>query len=195
MLNLKGSTITIDALGCQSDILESIIDKGGDYVVALKNNHKKLYKEVQELFSSIDNDQSDIKISEHTTNDKAHARTEKRVCRAINVDDCEEHFNNLEKFSSVKTIIEVESTRIVNNNETICKRYYISSLILTAEKALEIIRSHWCIENKLHWILDVTFKEDESRIRKGNAPENLATVIKLAYNILSKYNASKNFNG
>ena len=186
MLNLKDATVTIDALGCQSDILQSIVDKGGDYVVALKNNHKKLYKGVKDVFEAMETGKLKVKISEHTSSESGHGRSEKRACRTINIDKCKEYFTDLQKWPSIKTIVEIESTRTINDKTTTCKRYYVSSSELAAQEALVTIRKHWSIENKLHWMLDIAFREDESRVRKGNAPQNLASAVKVAFNVLSK---------
>ena len=178
MLSLKECIITIDAMGTQREIASKIIEKKADYVLALKGNQGSLYDDVKTYFLD-----PEYAFQEFESVDSNHGRIEKRKIRVIkNID----YLNEKHKWASLKSIIQIESertfkkTRIVEQE----KRYYISSLNTDPQMILKAIRDHWSIENTLHWSLDVTFKEDDSRVRKDHGPENLSIIRKTCFNLL-----------
>lgn len=182
MLELSGAIITIDAMGCQKKIASKIIDKNADYVLALKRNHAELHDEVKALFQIADKREfKDMPHDSHTTIGKGHGRIETRICTTLSA---EEWLPDLKEWSALKTLVRIESTRELADSTQSMVRYYLSSLPMEAEQMLHAVRSHWGIENSLHWVLDMNFREDESRIRKGNAAENLAIIRKIVLNMI-----------
>ena len=190
LLDISGCIITIDAMGTQKKIAETIIKEGGDYVLALKKNHKALYADTVAFFEETDCRQSEEKtLDQHETTDGDHGRIEIRKY-AITSDI--DWLQGRENWAGLKSIGMVESTREINGEVSIEKRYYISSLDSDAKKFGHSVRSHWGIENKVHWVLDIGFREDESRIRKGYAPENFAVLRHIALNLIRN---NKSFKG
>ena len=177
-LDVKGHIITIDAMGCQFKIANQIIKKGGDYIFSLKGNQSSLSEDVTTHF---DAENSANNISSHVDCDKGHGRVETRECWVV--DDIEWLRKRHPKWTTIRSIIKIHSIR---ESKKISKevRYYVSSLEDTPEKILKSIRSHWAIENSLHWVLDMSFNEDYSRIRKGNAPYAMAIIRHVALNLL-----------
>jgi len=187
LLELKGCIVTIDAMGCQTAIADSIVKQGADYVLALKGNQGDLSREVKQLF----NYEGKTSLKEQTVEevDSGHGRNELRRCRQIEITP--KWLPLGKRWSKLKTIIEITSIREIGERRTTEQRYYISSLALDASKAADAVRSHWAVENKLHWVLDVTFKEDESRIRRGHGAEVMSTLRRLTLNLLKKNTTSK----
>ena len=174
-LDIKGQTVTIDAMGCQKDIAQAIVDGGGNYVLAVKDNHPTLHEHIQTAFKITPT------TSVHTTEEKNHGRIEKRTCSVItNLRFMDEAVN----WAALCCIICIASTRIIKDQVTTETRYYISSQKQNASFFLNAIRSHWGIENSLHWVLDVVFREDYCRKRKDNAAENFNIIRKMALNII-----------
>jgi predicted transposase YbfD/YdcC len=177
-LDVAGHIITIDAMGCQYEIADKIIKKAGDYILSLKGNQGTLSEDVKLYFD----DKASTKTSTHTDADKGHGRIEIRECVVINdvawLRDLHPHWQ------TIKSIIKIDSSRDLNGKISKESRYYISSLNVTAEKILHAIRSHWAIENSLHWVLDMSFNEDASRIRKKNAPHVMAIIRHVVLNLL-----------
>lgn len=185
LLDLKNCIITIDAMGCQTDIADKIIEKKADYVLAVKGNQPKLLEEIEDEFRFA----KDILYSE--TLDLDHGRIETRKCSVIS--DFQ-HIESQSKWKSLKSIIRIESTREFKNSNKETEqfvRYYISSSEGNSEFFQRLIRSHWSIENKLHWTLDVSFSEDMSRKRTQNAAQNFSLITKIALNILKNDKSSK----
>jgi len=191
MLLIEGAVVTIDAMGCQKDIAKKIIKKDADYILALKGNQKNLHKEVVDLFEKIKTPefahytyQQDIQIG------KDHGRIEKREC--ITITNLGWLFE-IHQWEGVRSIAKVTATvqHLASRKETVEERYYISSLSGNAAFINRAIRKHWYIENKLHWILDVIFKEDYCRVRTGNGAENLTTIRKIAFNTIKQDNTVK----
>lgn len=185
ILTLKGCIVTIDAMGCQQEIAAKIIDCDADYVLAVKKNQKKLYQDIQDEFRFGKNVQVDL------SQDLGHGRIETRKCSVITDFEFIEDTN---KWTELKTVIKIESTREFKNSDKpteTATRYYISSLIANPEDFQKIIRSHWHIENKLHWSLDVAFSEDASRKRIGNAAQNFSVLMKIALNLLKNEKSEK----
>lgn len=185
LLEIENCIITIDAMGCQTDIADKIIEKKADYVLAVKGNQPKLLEEIEDEFRFA----KDIRHSE--TMDLDHGRIETRKCSVINEF---QHVEKQGKWKKLKTIIRIESIREFKNSTKETERftrYYISSSDGDAAFFQQVIRSHWSIENKLHWTLDVAFSEDMSRKRIENAAQNFSLITKIALNILKNDNSSK----
>jgi len=183
LLDIRGATITVDAMGCQRAIAEKVIDQGGDYIMGLKGNQEVAHKEVQEYFADASaKDFKDVPHTFHETVDGSdHGRVEVRRLWASQELDW---FADLSKWKGLRSIIMIESERTVGSAGTsVERRYYWSSHIVDAQTFAEMIRGHWGIENCLHWCLDVGFREDESRIRTDHGPENIALLRKIAMNL------------
>lgn len=184
MLEIEGAVVTIDAMGCQRNIAAKIIEKKADYILALKGNQGTLCKDV-EVFAE---EQKALKfkdttISSHETVDADHGRIETRNYTVIHdVGWLQERH----KWPGLKGVVIVESQREIDgkiSNET---RFYITSLVLLANMIGPMIRAHWAIENSLHWVMDMVFRDDECRVRTDNAPANFATCRHIAYNLTRK---------
>jgi len=187
LLWLEGCIVTIDAMGTQKNIAAKIIEKKADYILALKENHTTFYEEVQTLFSDQetldDFSMQGKRLEESTALDKGHGRLETRRCVVIEaVDWYREHW----QWEGLRSLVMIESTRTDGDAPaTVQKRYYLSSLPAQSQLINEAIRSHWGVES-MHWILDMTFREDESRVRLGHAPKTLSMARKFALNLLRK---------
>jgi predicted transposase YbfD/YdcC len=182
LLAIKGSIITMDAMGTQKSIAKLIIDKDGNYVLALKGNHGNLLDQVKDHFEiEKKNEFNALKHDKHIEYDKGHGRVERRECI---VTDAINWIEGIKDWSGIKSIAMAQSTRSIGDKETIEIRYYISSLPANAHLIARAIRAHWSIENSLHWTLDVTLNEDSSRIRVRNAPENIAIIRRIGLNLL-----------
>ena len=186
MLEIAGSVITIDAMGCQKNITSLIIKKKGDYILALKGNQKLLYEAVKEWFEVAQKvDYLGRDYNYHEQVEAGHHRVEKRQVWTVDVSELPP-LHNQALWSGLKTVVMIVSERRLWNKTTTESRFYLSSLSSNAETIAGAIRSHWGIENSLHWALDVTFCEDKSRIRKQNSPENFALLRRLAINLLKQ---------
>lgn len=168
-------------MGCQIDIASKIIEKGGDYLLAVKQNQKTLYEDVESAFLVYNTNEKTI----FTTEEINGSRVEKRTCKIMT--DLS-HITRVEDWKNLKTILKIETETYHKSKqlETKNERYYISSQANTPEKFLKNTRNHWLIENKLHWGLDVIFKEDESRKRNNNVAENFSIILKLVLKLLQE---------
>lgn len=185
VLSLENSIVTIDAMGCQAAIAEKIIEKQADYVLAVKNNQEQLFENIADEF------RFSKKIESFEDIDLGHGRIETRKCSVITNF---EHIENQDKWRCLQSIIRIESIREFKNSDKPNEqavRYYISSLKISAKEFEHIIRSHWSIENKLHWTLDVAFLEDQSRKRDTNAAQNFSVLTKIALNLLKNEKTAK----
>jgi predicted transposase YbfD/YdcC len=194
LLALSGCIVTIDAMGCQTEIAQKIIQQDADYVLALKKNQGNLYEDTAELFVyGAETQFRHMNCHYHTTTNKGHGRVEIRECWAVSdLQDFDYHFRTNADWEGLRTVIKVVSERRVGDKEPeIETRFFISSLPNDAVTLLDAIRSHWGIENSLHWSLDVTFREDESRIRKDYGPQNFAVLRHIALNLLRREKTSK----
>jgi len=190
LLDISGCIITIDAMGTQKKIAETIIKNDGDYVLAVKENHKTLYDDTVLFFKEMESMKSEgFTFDEHKTVDGGHGRIETR--KYVMTSDIG-WLQDKEKWAGLKSLGMVESTREIKGECSHEKRYYISSIECDAKKFGNAVRSHWGIENSVHWVLDIAFREDESRIRKGSAPENFAAIRHIALNLLRN---NKTFKG
>ena len=182
MLAIEGAIVSIDAMGCQRDIAAKIVDRKADYVLALKGNQGSLREDV-ELFAAEQkaNDFKDTKVSHHQTVDGEHGRIETRTYTAFHdIAWLQERHD----WPGLKGIVMVESTREIADKIEHETRFYITSLVWLAHQLGPVIRSHWAIENSLHWVMDMTFRDDECRIRTHHAPANFATIRHMAHNLL-----------
>lgn len=178
MLDIENSIITLDAMGCQSDIAKQIIHQKAEYILALKGNHSGMQSELEAWWhKSVREGLSEENHSTHTEIDTGHGRIETRVCQQLLID--KKWLDKAYQWSGLNSIIQVTSQvhEKMTGNETIETRWYISSLDLNAKQALNAVRSHWQVES-MHWMLDMTFREDESRIRKKQGP--------LVFNVMRK---------
>jgi predicted transposase YbfD/YdcC len=183
MLDLRGATVTVDAMGCQRAIASMVVERGGDYVMGLKGNQETAHKEVEQFFTDASaNDFRDVEHTFHETTDGSeHGRLE---VRRVWVSQALDWFQDLPKWKGLRSLIMIERERTVGSEPTTVERqYYWSSHAKDAEFLGAMIRGHWSIENSLHWCLDVAFREDESRIRADHGPENVALLRKIAMNL------------
>jgi predicted transposase YbfD/YdcC len=188
-LSLRGCIVSIDAMGTQTAIVETIRDKGADYLLPVKANQPTLHADIIGSVTKAESKQwRGIKHTTHRTADADHGRVETRTCWAMPLPKVlGEH---IERWKDLRTIAMIEATREINSVVSTERRYYISSLPPDASVILSTARSHWSIENKLHWRLDVQMREDECRIR-GNDAENIAVLRRIAFNQLQRENSSK----
>jgi predicted transposase YbfD/YdcC len=189
VLDLEGAIVSIDAMGCQTEIAAQIVAQQGDYVLALKGNQGNIHQDVQQLFDHAQ--QQNFRGIEHDfyqTQEQGHGRQEHRRYWVMGNT---EYLLGAENWAKLTTIGCVESQRQVGDKITCEKRYYLLSLPLDATAFATAVRGHWGIENQLHWILDVGFREDQSRATKGYSAENLAVIRHLAVNLLSQEKSAK----
>ncbi|MFW6202676.1 MAG: ISAs1 family transposase [Marinilabilia sp.] len=183
-LTLHGCTVTIDAMGCQTAIAEKIREKGADYILAVKGNQGALEEGIKDTV------RFNNPIDTSTNVDAGHGRIETRICNVYHLSD---HMENIERWKDLKYIIEIQAERVIKSTGQITKekRYYITNKGAKAKNFNKDIRSHWSIENNLHWVLDVTFGEDASRKRQKFAAQNFNTINKIALTLLANENTLK----
>ena len=182
LLELKGCIISIDAMGCQTKIARQIRKQEADYVLALKANQKQLHEDISLFLSdAIDNNRQAHITDYNESFNKEHGRIETGRCY---VSDQLDWLDNKEKRADLKTIVMIESIREIADKVSMERRYYITSMEPDAERINQSIRSHWSIENQLHWVMDVTMGEDDSRVRKDNAPENMSMIKHITLNMI-----------
>jgi predicted transposase YbfD/YdcC len=190
ILDLAGCIVTIDAMGCQREIIKKIVEKDADYVIAVKKNQPTLYEQVKQLFKqAIETQGKDLNMS--TFNSRELNRGREEIRNYLMITDVAGQIDPLQKWTNLTSIGMVESVRVVDKKTSVETRYFISSLENDAQKLAEAIRGHWSIENSLHWVLDVAFQEDNSRIRKNNAPANFVVLRHIAVNIISQNKSRK----
>jgi predicted transposase YbfD/YdcC len=191
VLNVADCVVTIDAMGCQKAIAQTIVEQNADYVLAVKGNQGQLYQDVADWFAHAQQVAfQGLSSSFAETTSKVSGRVEKRRCWAIDDPLAFDYIRHYEGWTGLQTIIMVQRERCVADVTQPEIAYYISSLPADAKHLLTCIRDHWSIENTLHWTLDVVFREDESRVRLGDGPQNFALLRTLALNIL-KHDRSK----
>jgi predicted transposase YbfD/YdcC len=184
LLSLEGCIVTADALHCRADTAQAILDAGGDYALALKANHPTLLAQAQALIEAAD-------LADEATSGptKAHDRIEARTARVVAAAE-EMDFPKLAAVARVETRL-----KDVGGAELVIVRWFLLSTKLSAKRMLEVARTHWTIENQLHWVLDVAFGEDAARSRKDNAPQNIALLRKLALNTLRQHPSKGSIKG
>ncbi len=187
ILSLSGCTVTIDAMGCQTEIAEAIVASGADYVLAAKRNQPTLYDGIQKFFDEqLETDFAKVKVSRHMTEEHGHGREESRhylVCAVPELPDAQ-------RWTKLKAIGVAISDTLRDGKNQCQVRYYILSKKLSARRFAAAVRGHWGIENSLHWQLDVTFGEDQCRVRQGHADANLSLLRRTALSLL-KNNQSR----
>jgi len=183
LLDLKGATVTIDAMGCQKEIAANIVHKEGDYVLALKGNHEHLFHAVVDEFAQAAEADFDVPgLRRHVTVETSHGRKERReylVMPALR------HLPGFADWAKLTTLGMVLRTTEVDGKQTGEISYFLSSRPPKVKEFAKVVRGHWSIESQLHWVLDVTFTEDASRIRQRHAPQTSAVLRRLAVSILS----------
>jgi len=200
VLELRGCIVTIDAMGCQKKIAKEIIEADADYVLALKGNQETVHQEVKSFLDATLEQKKSARpkgaavpravcgLQEFQTVEKDHGRIE---TRRYYQSESLEWFADRHKWEGLRTVGMVESIREVDGQATVERRYYLSSLKLEVETFARAVRGHWSVENKLHWVMDVCMGEDRSRARAGHAAENLATLRRLALNLLKREKTKK----
>lgn len=182
-LSVKGHIVTLDAMGCQKNTASKIVKKGGDYVLCVKKNQPGLYADLKEFFDDC-GDFNNVEYDYFESLEKGHGRIEERKCWAV---EGESKWLGIDKeWGKVRTLAMIRRKRTIRAKCSEEISYYISSLEGNAGKIAEAARSHWGIENSLHWVLDVTMNEDMNRIRKDNAPENLAVIRRIAVSMVNQ---------
>ena len=196
VLELEGCIVTMDAMGCQKDIAADIIDKNAHYVLALKGNHATIHEEVREFFTDAVSPcatKCADTVEEGTmdffqTIEKGHGRVEiRRYWQSTDIDWCEDKA----LWKGLNSIGMVESIRNVKGKSSIERRFFLSSLPLDVQRFGKAVRDHWGVENSLHWSLDVTFREDDSRARTMNSNQNVATLRRIALNLIKQDRSKK----
>jgi predicted transposase YbfD/YdcC len=184
LLDLKGSVVTVDAMGCQKEFAKQIVEQGADYVFSLKGNQGNLHKEVELLFQDAKrNDFKDLPHDSFTTVDGEHGRIETRLYTTV---ADVEWFEEKNKWAKLTSFGMVDSEREIAGHITVETRYFVASLPSDAKRFAAVARGHWAVENSLHWCLDIAFREDDSRVRSGYAAANLATIRRLALNLIKQ---------
>jgi|WetSurMetagenome_2_1015567.scaffolds.fasta_scaffold227307_1 predicted transposase YbfD/YdcC len=190
-VEVVGCTVTIDAMGCHPEIAAKITQREGDYVLALKENQGHLYEDVVHLFDDLKASQDKAYAFDYVkTVNKGHGRIEIRECWTISDAQVLQHLRGFANWSNLVTVSKICSERRIGDERSIEERYHLAS-IQGAERVLTSVRSHWGIENELHWTLDLAFDEDHCRLRKDHGPENFALLRHLAMNLLKQEKTCK----
>lgn len=189
LMDIRGSVITADALNCQKEIAEQIVDQGGDYVLALKGNQQDLYEDVKLYFETCLSEGFDGRYSATEEEDYGHGRSQTRRYCSVRAEHLD-WLRHKEEWKGLRSIACVESTRRTRDNETVERRYFLTSLE-SITRIARSIRCHWNVENKLHWVMDVDFDEDACRVRKDHGPENFAILRQIAHNLLKQESSQK----
>lgn len=193
-MQVQGATITIDAMGCQHAVVDKIIERRANYIIAVKDNQPSLAQSIENLFDANQSGQLAQALESDASLDKGHGRLETRRCTVAH--DLQALGEHAQAWQGLRCVARIECTReIVNGkNKGQCsteRRYYISSLPLSAKEFNLAVRAHWAIENSCHWVLDMTFNEDDCRIRVGDGAENFAILRRIALNLLKQEKSGK----
>jgi predicted transposase YbfD/YdcC len=190
VLSLRGCIVTIDAIGCQKEIVKLIAGQEADYVITLKKNQGSLYKRVESLFSeALRSKYQGFTHNSFRRSQESHGREETRYC--VMLSNIQNQIDPKGEWQNLQSIGRADVMRTVKGKTKIETRYFISSLPNNAKLLADSVRQHWGIENSLHWVLDVAFREDDSRIRKDNAPQNFAVLRHIAHSLLQQNKSVK----
>jgi predicted transposase YbfD/YdcC len=188
ILELRNNIITIDAMGCQKKIIKDIISKNADYVIAVKKNQRTLYQEIELFFKGIESQTLPLTLLTCKTFDKDHGRIESRT---YTITDQIDFLTSMKHWTNIKSIGSVTSIREVDGVATENTRYFITSLPADKYLFAKAVHSHWGIENSLHWVMDIIFRDDECRIRKKHGPANFVTMKHITHNLLKSLPVKK----
>jgi predicted transposase YbfD/YdcC len=192
LLDLSGALVTLDAMHCQTNTAAEIRQGDGDYVLAVKENQGRLYEDLQASFATVSKETAVAGWDQHTTTERKHGRQETRVCSVLT--DLR-GIRDVERWQDLKVLVQVYREREVQGKTTKEIHYYIGSRTGTAQDYNQWVRDHWRIENTLHWVLDVTFDEDQSRYRVGHGAENLALLRRIAVSLLKNQKGKSSIHG
>ncbi len=192
LLDISGCIITIDAVGTQSKIAAQVVQQGADYLLPVKENQPHLLADIALFFKLAQQDGfAKVGHTYHRTVDNKHGRMEIRECWAIDGADNLDFLRGAADWPQLQTMVMIRSERRLKRKKSVETRYFITSLANDARQILAAKRAHWGIENSLHWVLDVAFREDDSRVRQGNADQNLAILRHMALNLLKQEKSAK----
>ena len=185
MLEVSGCIVTTDAMNCQVETAKKVIENEADYVFVVKDNQPRLLEAIQGLFDDPE-EMRWVDTDYDSTTDGNHGRIETRKCWTTSDPEYLAYIASLADWPGLQSIGMIEAKRRTKEGTSVKRRYFISSLESNAKRLLYAVRTYWGIENKLHWVLDLAFREDESRVRKGNGPENFAVLRHIALNLLRR---------
>lgn len=188
MLDLEGCVVTIDAMGCQTEIVELIINQKADYILAAKSNQATL---LADIITTFDDPALQTRADYYRQYDRSHGRDVARECWVVTDPEVLDYINEYKVWPGAKSIVKVLTRCGHGDDLTVEVRYFITSLTRDARTMLQAIRTHWQIENSLHWVLDIAFQEDDSRLRREHAPQNMALLRHIALNILKRETSLK----
>ena len=192
LLDLAGCLVTIDAMGCQTEIAEQIVEQGGDYLLAVKANQGHLYQDIEFLFECAHRTEFKGIDSDYAqTTSEGHGRQEERQCWIIDDREQLDFIRHREAWAKLQTIVMIRSHRQEGSKTTTEDRYFISSALADAQRLLEAKRAHWGIENELHWVLDVAFQQDKHQLTLGNGAANFAVLRHIAASLLKQEKSAK----
>lgn len=192
ILDINGCIVSIDAIGTQKEIISTILEQGGEYLLTVKQNQGSLYDQIDLAFGvDCKNEFKDTPYDYAKTVEKSHGRIETRECWVTSDPEYIDYVDPEGSWQKMRSLAIVKATRTIEGETSSQIRYFISSVNAGAPRMMKLIRNHWEVENKLHWSLDVSFNEDNSRVRTGHAPENLALIRKMALNLLRQNKTKK----
>ena len=191
-LDITGCIVTLDALNTQTGIAQQIVDAQADYILAVKENQGTLYEDLQMLFDGFDDEHYQTVVYQTTQNEnEGHDRQEFRQIWVVCEPEYRDYLRRGKVWANLKSLIKLVSVRVTADKTETSTRYFISSWQATAQDFMVAVREHWQIENGLHWVLDIAFHEDEARIRKNHAPQNMAVLRHIALNVLKQETSVK----
>jgi len=186
-LDITGCVVTIDAMGTQTEIAKRIVDAQADYILAVKKNQGTLYEDIATLFEGAEQDEyQNLEFDTYKQVTEGHNRTEIRQCWVLTHPDYLTCLRGAHRWTGLTSLVKLIAVRQLPSKTEVKTRYFISSWTASAQEFLRSVRGHWRIENGLHWVLDIAFREDLSRIRNKNAPHNMAILRHIALNLLKK---------
>lgn len=191
-LDISGCVVTVDALGTQTAIAEQIVEAGADYILPVKDNQGTLFEDMSLLFDGFETeDYADVRYDTAKQTTEGHDRREIRQCWVVQQPEYRAYLRREQHWPQLTSLVKLLTIRQTTRKTEVTIRYFISSCTTSAQAFLKYIREHWQIENGLHWVLDIAFREDESRIRKDHAPQNMAVLRHMALNLLKQETSVK----